>query len=195
VPSLFPSNEHSPQDFYFSQLISKTVMAAKLITIICALALSTFVSASIHIPADSPDGVYSQEFGTENVTLISEITPEMLTKAAAAPNFSNLSKRYTFPVAANRNCINNEVLSRSDWNNAYNVFWGACSKLGGSTHVKGPGLIIKIGSVVTYMCNYSGKGNPCSTDEYTEAGNILINGCAGSTNSQTAGKCLRLIFS
>ncbi|KAE9364401.1 hypothetical protein N431DRAFT_488968 [Stipitochalara longipes BDJ] len=157
-------------------------MAAKLITILSAL--STFTSASFLIPR-GVDGIYLLEDGKENATFHSEITAEMR-NFAPAPSLNNFSKRDSLPSGTTTTC-SGEIFERSDWNAVYNVMLSVCA-FGEGEYFYGRGIGVVANGIITYMCNYSHQGgNPCNNQEYSDAGNRLINACFNQDGEQEGG--------
>jgi len=158
------------------------------------IALATFTVANgFTIHADLPDGDYmaklNPETGLEEFVLLPPLTeaelanipspspPNTTTTTTTTPSHphvnTNTRRGVSWPGSTYPDCSsqNHATFRESDLYNggSWDSFYNRCASLNGAWRYERQALFTRHGTSVSYMCNYSSKGNPCRIEEWVDA--------------------------
>jgi len=153
-------------------------MTSKLFVFLATLATLT---TAFKLPANLADGAYevtiNPSTGAEEMITIPIANS---TSVPAPPKPSRLQRRVNWPSGTEPKCANNFFWEVDFYELSYNGFYQACEyhfKRGDKLKDK-RAVFVKSGSSVSYMCNYSSKGNPCSPEEWWDAVDKVARQCS-----------------
>ncbi|KAK0616143.1 hypothetical protein B0T14DRAFT_434223 [Immersiella caudata] len=150
--------------------------------------LSLATAHTFQVPADLADGTYlvSLDANNEHVFETLDVHPLAARGLPNSAKFHALTRRVDFPSGSSAVCQQPLVNDFDEFGSgqAWDQFFNSCNALGGQKLKAKQALVTRAGNAVSFMCNYSSGGNPCSTAEWVDAIGRVRSACSDAPSGK-----------